>query len=75
MKFKKLVDMIESLVNKAKQGSKIKSKKLEELQQLLAAKIARYQKKLAATKDPEKRKKLETRLRVVAAQLKKSKKL
>ena len=75
MKFSRLTDKFESLVNKAKQGSKIKSKKLEELQQLLAAKIARYQKKHAATKDPQKRKKLETRLRVVAAQLEKSKKL
>ena len=75
MKFSRLTDKFESLVNKLDQGSSIIPEKLEKLQQLLEAKIARYEKKLAATEDPEKRKKLETRLRVVAAQLEKSKKL
>ena len=75
MKFKKLVDKFESLVNKAEQGSKIKSEKLEKLQQLLAAKKSRYEAKLAATQDPDKQRKLETRLQVVNAQLDKSKKL
>ena len=75
MKFSRLTDKFENLVNKLDQGSSIIPEKLEKLQQLLETKIARYEKKLAATEDPEKRKKLETRLRVVAAQLEKSKKL
>ena len=75
MKFSRLTDKFESLVNKLDQGSSIIPEKLEKLQQLLEAKIVRYETKLAATEDPEKRKKLETRLRVVNAQLEKSKKL
>ena len=75
MKFSRLTDKFESLVNKLDQGNSINPEKLEKLQQLLEAKIARYETKLAATEDPEKRKKLETRLRVVTAQLEKSKKL
>ena len=75
MKFKKLVDKFESLVNKAEQGSKVKSEKLAKLQQLLDTKKSRYEAKLGATQDPDKRRKLETRLQVVNAQLDKSKKL
>jgi hypothetical protein len=75
MKFSRLVDKFESLVNKLDQGSSIIPEKLEKLQQLLEAKITRYESKLEATEDPEKRRKLETRLKVVAAQLKKSRKL
>jgi hypothetical protein len=75
MKFSRLVDKFESLVNKLDQGSSIIPEKLEKLQQLLEAKITRYEAKLEATDDPEKRRKLETRLKVVAAQLEKSRKL
>lgn len=75
MKFSRLVDKFESLVSKLDQGSSIIPEKLEKLQQLLEAKILRYKSKLALTEDPEKRRKLETRLKVVAAQLEKSKKL
>jgi hypothetical protein len=75
MRFSRLVDKFESLVNKLDQGSSIIPEKLEKLQQLLEAKITRYESKLEATEDPEKRRKLETRLKVVAAQLEKSKKL
>ena len=75
MKFKKLVDKFESLVNKVEQGSNIKSEKLAKLQQLLDAEKSRYEAKLEVTQDPEKRRKLETRLKVVTAQLDKSKKL
>jgi hypothetical protein len=75
MKFSRLVDKFESLVNKLDQGSSIIPEKLEKLQQLLEAKITRYEAKLAVTEDPEKRRKLETRLKVVAAQLEKSRKL
>jgi hypothetical protein len=75
MKFSRLVDKFENLVNKLDQGGSIIPEKLEKLQQLLEAKITRYEAKLAATQDPEKRRKLETRLKVVAAQLEKSKNL
>ena len=75
MKFSRLTDKFESLVNKLDQGSSIIPEKLEKLQQLLEAKILRYKSKLAVTEDPEKRRKLETRLKVVAAQLEKSRKL
>jgi hypothetical protein len=75
MKFSRLVDKFESFVNKLEQGSSVIPEKLEKLQQLLDAKIARYSSKLEATEDPKKRRKLETRLKVVAAQLDKSKKL
>jgi hypothetical protein len=75
MKFSRLVDKFESLVNKLDQGNSIIPEKLEKLQQLLEAKITRYEAKLAATEDPAKRRKLETRLKVVAAQLEKSRKL
>jgi len=75
MKFNRLVDKFESLVNLLDEGSSIIPEKLEKLQQLLEAKILRYKSKLAVTEDPEKRRKLETRLKVVAAQLEKSRKL
>ena len=75
MKFSKLVDKFENLVDKLDQGSSIIPEKLEKLQQLLEAKITRYEAKLEVTEDPEKRRKLETRLKVVAAQLEKSRKL
>ena len=75
MKFSKLVDKFEKIVRKDKQGKRIKAQKLANLQQLLGEKISRYQARLDATKDPGKRKKLETRLRVVNAQRKKSRKL
>ena len=75
MKFSRLIDKFESLVNKLEQGSSVIPEKLEKLQQLLDAKKARYNSKLKATEDPKKRRKLETRLKVVAAQLEKSKKL
>jgi hypothetical protein len=75
MKFSRLTDKFESLVNILDQGNSIIPEKLEKLQQLLEAKILRYKSKLAVTEDPEKRRKLETRLKVVAAQLEKSRKL
>ena len=75
MKFSRLVGKFENLVKKLERGGSVIPEKLEKLQQLLDAKIARYNSKLEATGDPEKRRKLETRLKVVAAQLEKSKKL
>ena len=75
MKFTRLVDKFEKLVNKHERGRKIKSRKLAQLQQLLENKRLRYQSKLDVLEDPEKRKKLETRLRVVEAQLEKTRQL
>lgn len=75
MKFSKLVNKFESLASKLDQGSGVTPEKLEKLQQLLEAKKTRYKAKLEVTQDPEKRRKLETRLKVVTAQLEKSSKL
>ena len=75
MKFSRLVGKFEKLVGKHEKGSPIKPQKLSKLQQLLDDKKSRYQAKLETTQDPEKRRKLETRLKVVNAQLEKSKQL
>ena len=75
MKFSELVEKAEKLVGKHEKGRRIKPKKLNKLQQLLNDKKSRYEAKLAKTDDPGKRRKLETRLRVVTAQLEKSKHL
>lgn len=75
MKFNRLVGKFESLAKKLEQGSSIIPEKLDKLQRLLEAKKNRYESKLEATRDPGKRRKLETRLKVVSAQLEKSKNL
>jgi len=75
MKFTKLVDKFEKLFHKHEKGDSIEVEKLTKLQQLLSDKRDRYQASLDTTEDEGKRKKLETRLRVVNAQLEKAKKL
>ncbi len=75
MKFSKLIGKAEKVVKKHEKGHPVKPAKLNELQKLLGGKVSRYQAKLADTADAQKRKKLETRLKVVKAQLKKSKRL
>lgn len=75
MKFTKLVDKYKKLVANYEQGGHITPEKLEKLQQLLTDKKTRYETKLEATQDPEKRTRLETRMKVVNAQLEKSKQL
>lgn len=78
MKFTKLVDKFKKLLDSHEQGGHItaeKLEKLEKLQQLLTDKKSRYESRLEATMDPEKRTQLETRLKVVNAQLEKSKHL
>ena len=75
MKLSELVDKAEKLVGKHEKGKQIKPQKLDKLQQLLSDKKSRYEAKLADTDDPGKRQKLETRLRVVSAQLQKSQQL
>jgi hypothetical protein len=72
MKFTILSTRFNKLVNKVSKGKKIKPQKLEKLQQLLSEKKSRYEAKLASTQDPEKRKSLEIKLKVVSAQLEKS---
>ena len=75
MKFKRLIDKIEQFVSSSEQGKAVNPEKLGKLQQLLNDKKLRYETKLADNQDPEKQSKLETRLKVVIAQLEKSKKL
>lgn len=75
MKFKSLIDKFEKITHRHEQGIKVKPRKLEKLQQLLGEKKLGYQSRLELLKDPEKRKKLKTRLRVVEAQLEKMKHL
>ena len=75
MKFTKLVDKFKKLVDSHEQGGHITANKLEKLQQLLADKKSRYEEKLETTSDPEKRTRIETRMKVVNAQLEKSKHL
>ncbi len=75
MKFTRLIDKFEKLASKHEHGSRIEPEKLGKLQQLLIDKRSRYETRLAATTDPNKRKKLETRLKVVAAQIEKSKQI
>ena len=61
------------LIEEARQGHQLKPKKLTELQRLLGDKIARYEARLKEDMTKQKRSKLKTRLKVVRAQLKKSK--
>ena len=75
MKFKRLIDQIEQFVSHSEQGNAVNPEKLGKLQQLLSDKKLRYETKLADNQNPEKQSKLETRLKVVNAQLEKSKKL
>lgn len=75
MKFKELVERFEKLYGKHKRGKSVKQARLEELQQLLADKKERYELKLASTELSDKRKKLQARLKVVNAQLEKTRKL
>ncbi len=72
MKFSKLNARFNKLLNQAGKGKAVKPKKLEKLQQLLSDKKSRYEAKLDSTTDPKKRKSLETKLKVVCAQLEKS---
>ena len=74
MKFSRLIEKAEKFGDKVKKGRQLEPKRLTELQGLLGAKIARYEARLKEDMTKQKRSKLETRLKVVRAQLKKSKK-
>lgn len=75
MRFSRLRDKLENFFGNLEQGRSIKPEKLGKLQQLLRDKISRYEAKLAASLDSGKQSKLETRLKVVRAQLEKSRNL
>ena len=75
MKFSRLIEKAEKFADKVKQGRQVKPKKLTALQDLLGDKIARYEARLKEDMTEQKRNKLETRLKVVRAQLQKSKQL
>lgn len=75
MKFKKLVGKFEKLVEKHEEGHEVKPGKFDKIQSLLIDKKKRYEEKLASIEDPEKRHKLQTRIKVVDAQLEKSRRL
>ncbi len=75
MKFTKLINKFENLIGLQEQNKQIDPEKLLKLQQLLARKKSRYEEKLETTQNPDKRTKLSTRLKVVNAQLEKSKHL
>ncbi len=72
MKFSRLIKKFEAFVNKQSLGKHIKPEQLKKLQRLLVDKKSLYESKLEAMQDPGKRKKLETRLKVVDAQIEKS---
>ncbi len=75
MKYKKLIDKFETLVEKHEEGEKVKPGKFDKIQGLLIEKKKRYEEKLESIEDPEKRQKLQTRIKVVDAQLEKSRRL
>ena len=75
MKYNRLMGKAEEIVDRHKRGKPVKSADLDKLQRLLDEKIARYTERLELIDDPDKREKLQTRLKVVNAQLEKSKRL
>ena len=75
MKFSRLIEKAEKFGDKVRQGRQVEPEKLTELQGLLGDKIARYEVRLQEDMTEQKRDKLETRLKVVRAQLQKSKQL
>ena len=72
MKFSKLVEKAEKIAQYYQQGRQVKPGKLTKLQCLLNDKVARYEARLEEDMNKQKRQKLETRLKVVKAQLQKS---
>ncbi len=75
MKFSRLVGKAEKIVDRHARGQVVESEELSKLQHLLVDKISRYEEKIAQTQDEQKRDKLQTRLKVVKAQLQKSRQL
>ena len=75
MKFKKLDTRATKLARKRARGKTIKSSDLDTLIQLLLDKKQRYENKLTETSDPDKKKKLELRLKIVNAHIDKAREL
>ena len=75
MKFTKLSVKFNKLLKKHKKGKKLKPEKLEKLQELLEAKKLKFEEKLKTDLSDDKRESLKTKLKVVNAQIAKSKKL
>jgi len=75
MKFTKLNTKIHKLLKKKEAGKAIKQVKLQELLKLLDEKKLHYEKRLETDLSEEKRASIETKLKVVCAQIEKSRQL
>jgi len=75
MKFTKLSTKFNKLLKKKDKGKSLKPEKIEKLQQLLNDKKDRFQNKLEGELTAEKKESLQTKLKVVDAQLEKLKNL
>ncbi len=72
MKFPKLIKKFERKIDKLERGKQVDPEKLQKLTQLLTEKKTRYEEKIRLSDDPGKKKKLETKLKVVNAQIAKA---
>lgn len=72
MKFTKISTKFNKLLKKKKRGKKINKDKLRKLQELLVAKKSKFEERLKGELTDEKRSSLESKLRVVNAQIAKS---
>lgn len=75
MKFTRLSEKFQHLLIKSKRGKRIKAEKVEKLLSSLNEKKVRYEHKLKTNLTEHKRKKFNSRLKVVKAQIEKTKKL
>ena len=75
MNFTKLSTKFNKLLKKQKKGKKLKPEKLEKLQELLQAKKLSFENKLKTDISDEKRNSLQSKLKVVTAQIAKAKEL
>ena len=71
MKFTKLSSKFSKLLKKQERGKTIKPEKLEKLRTLLSEKRSRLEQKLSGELTDEKRDSIQTKLKVVSAQLEK----
>ncbi|WP_424945636.1 hypothetical protein [Candidatus Spongiihabitans sp.] len=75
MKFTKLNAKFDKLAHKTEKGKSINPEKLAILQQLLVDKKTRYEEKIKSAEDATKKHSLETKLKVVNAQIEKTKQM
>ncbi len=71
MKFSKLSTKFSKLLHKQEKGKTIKPEKIEKLRQLLTEKKSRFEERLSGELTDEKRDSIQTKLKVVSAQLEK----